>query len=194
MSYIVYSENAIQNVHTTVDDIKTIVSQLNNSAAGHDELPPSIMKQLCNEYCIPLSYITNSSIIQGDFPEELKLAKVIPIYKADNEQHIQNYRPISVNANSILYEKQFGFRQRHATSHAIMTLVEKVTKALDTGKIVVGVYLDIRKAFDSISTSILLDKFIKLEYVVIYIVYYKAIYHPEHSMLYITNVIQVHNP
>ena len=96
MSYIVYSENAIQNVHTTVDDIKTIVSQLNNSAAGQDELPPSIMKQLCNEYCIPLSYIINSSIIQGDFPEELKLAKVIPIYKADNEQHIQNYRPISV--------------------------------------------------------------------------------------------------
>ena len=38
--------------------------------------------------CIPLSYIINSSIIQGDFPEELKLAKVIPIYKADNEQHI----------------------------------------------------------------------------------------------------------
>ena len=43
-----------------------------------------------------------------------------------------------------------------------MTLVEKVTKALDTGKIVVGVYLDIRKAFDSISTSILLDKLYKI--------------------------------
>ena len=87
MSYIVYSENDIQNVHTTVDDIKTFVSQLNSSAAGHDELPPSIMKQLCNEYCILLSYIINSSITQGDFPEELKLAKVIPIYKSDNEQH-----------------------------------------------------------------------------------------------------------
>ena len=69
----------IQNVHTTVDDIKTIVSQLNNSAAGHDELPPSIMKQLCNEYCIPLSYIINSSIIQGDFPEEPKLFQSIKL-------------------------------------------------------------------------------------------------------------------
>ena len=67
-----------------------------------------------------------------------------------------------INANNILYEKQFGFRQGHATSHAIMTLVEKVTKALDTGKIVVDVYLDIRKAFDSISTSILLDKLYKI--------------------------------
>ena len=55
----------------------------------------------------------------------------------------------------------FGFRQGHATSHAIMTLVEKVTKALDTGKIVVGVYLDIRKAFDSISTRVS-DKIYKI--------------------------------
>ena len=64
MSYIDYSENTVQDVYTTVDDIKTIVSQLNNSAAGHDELSPSIMKQLCNTYCIPLSYIINFSIIQ----------------------------------------------------------------------------------------------------------------------------------
>ena len=67
-----------------------------------------------------------------------------------------------INANNILYEKQFGFCQGHATSHAIMTLVEKLTKALDTGKIVVGVYIDIRKALDSISTSILLDKLYKI--------------------------------
>ena len=100
-----------------------------------------------------------------------------------------------INANNIIYEKQFGFRQGHAISHAIMTLVEKVTKALDTGKIVVGVYLDIRKAFDSISTSILLDKLDKIGIRGnLYIVYYKAIYHPEHSMLYKMNVIQVHNP
>ena len=99
-----------------------------------------------------------------------------------------------INENNILYEKQFGFRQGHATSHAIMTLVEKVTKALDTEKIVVGVYLDIRKAFDSISTSILLDKLYKIGIVVIYVVYNKAIYHPEHIMLYIMNAIQVHNP
>ena len=70
----------------------------------------------------------------------------------------------SINANNTLYEKQFGFRQGHATSHAIMTLVAKVTKALDTGKIVVGVYLDIRKTFDSISTSIVLDKLYSIQF------------------------------
>ena len=54
------------------------------------------MKQLCTKYCVPLTYIINLSITQGDFPEELKLAKVLPIYKNDDEQLIQNYRPISV--------------------------------------------------------------------------------------------------
>ena len=182
LSYIERSNNAITDPIITVDGIKTIVSQLNNSAAGHDGLPPSIMKQLSVEFAVPLTYLIHSSIIQGDFPEELKLAKVLPIYKADDEQLIQNYRPISVlpffskvfekviyqhvldfiDSNSILYARQFGFRKGHSTSHAIITLVEKVSKALDTGKIVVGIYLDIRKAFDCVSHKILLDKLYKI--------------------------------
>ena len=64
--------------------------------------------------------------------------------------------------NNILYDKQFGFRKGHSTSHAIITLVNKVSKSLDEGKIVGGFYLDIRKAFDSISHQILLDKLHKI--------------------------------
>ena len=103
------------------------------------------------------------SVLQGDFPSEIKLAKVHPIYKADNHQLIQNYRPISVlnffskvyetviynnllhfiMENNIVYDKQFGFRKGHLTSHTIITLVNKVSKSLDKGKIVGGVYLGI---------------------------------------------------
>ena len=64
--------------------------------------------------------------------------------------------------NNILYDKQFGFRKSHSTSHAIITLVTKVSISLDERKIVGGVYLDIRKAFDSISYQILLDKLHKI--------------------------------
>ena len=93
----------------------------------------------------------------------LKLQKVLPIYKSDDKELIQNYRPISVlpffsqifeknisnhllnfiDTNNILYDNQFGFRKHHSTTHAIIILVERVSKALDTGKIVVGVYLDL---------------------------------------------------
>ena len=53
--------------------------------------------------------------------------------------HLLNF----IDTNNILYDNQFGFRENHSTTHAIITLVERVSKALDTRKIVVGVYLDL---------------------------------------------------
>ena len=93
------------------------------------------------------------SIYQGTFPESLKTARVIPIFKGENEQLVHNYRPISVlpfysnffEDNHVFYQYQFGFRKNHSTSHAIIALVEKVSKALDTGKYVMGLFLDLKK-------------------------------------------------
>ena len=58
----------------------------------------------------------------------------------------------------VFYKRQFGFRKNHSPSHAIITLVERVSKALDTGKYVVGVFLDLKKAFDTVDHNILLTK------------------------------------
>ena len=138
LSYTDYSNQCIPELVVTEDSVKSIISQLNNSAAGYDGLPASIMKQLVSAYIIPLTYKINLSIVQGYFPDEMKLAKVLPIYKVENEQLVQNYRPISVlsyfskiyerviynhiinyiDDNKILYDKQFGFRKGHSTSHA----------------------------------------------------------------------------
>ena len=60
--------------------------------------------------------------------------------------------------NNMFYKYQFEFRKTHSTSHAIITLVERVSKALATGKYVVGVFLDLNKAFDTVHHSILLKK------------------------------------
>ena len=138
---------------------------MKNSAPGFDELPAFIMKQCSKLYIKPLCRVLSLSIRQGVFPNELKLAKVLPIYKSDDKRHLKNYRPISVlpfiskilekieadsvidllEDNDILYNKQFEFRKRHSTTHAIITLTEKVTMALDSGKIVGGVFLCGRK-------------------------------------------------
>ena len=118
------------------------------------------------------------------FPAELKIARVIQLYNGDNNQLIHNHRPISalpffsrifeeeklfkyvlrfLDDNNIMYEYHFGFRKYHSTNHAIIKLVERVPKALDTGKYIVGVFLDLKKSFDTVDHCILLNKLEKYE-------------------------------
>ena len=68
--------------------------------------------------------------------------------------HLINF----IDANKILYKYQFGFRKSHSTNHAIISLVEKVNNAMDSGKISIGVFLDPRNTFDAVDHCILLDK------------------------------------
>ena len=69
-------------------------------------------------------------------------------------KHLINF----VDKNYILYKYQFGFRGQHSTNHAVITLVEKITTALDKDKIVVGCFLDLKKAFDTVNHRILISK------------------------------------
>ena len=72
---------------------------MTNSATGYDELPSSIMKQCVETYVKQLTFLINMSITQGNFPNEPKIARVIPLYKGEDTQLIENYRPISVLPN-----------------------------------------------------------------------------------------------
>ena len=77
-------------------EITETVKSLKNSSAGWDFIPGSIAKQCLKHYIKPLTYLINSSSESGTFPEELKLTKVIPIFKSGDKQDISNYRPISI--------------------------------------------------------------------------------------------------
>ena len=63
-----------------------------------------------------------------------------------------------MNINNIIYKYQFGFPQRHSTQQAIITLVNKITSSIDSGDLMIGVFLDLKKAFDTVTHSILIRK------------------------------------
>ena len=116
------------------------------------------------------------SFTSGVFPSALKLAKVIPVHKKDSKLDFSNYRPISLlsnldklleklkctrivkffNNNNLFYLLQFGFRQNYSTTHALISLTEKIGKYLDEGKFPCGIFVDLQKAFGTVEHDILL--------------------------------------
>ena len=117
-------------------------------------------------------------MIEGVFPEVLKAANVIPLFKCGDAMSFNNYRPVSLLCvlskifekimyarlndilivHKILYMYQFGFRKHHSAYMAHMVLVDKLTKCLENGDFVIGVYLEFSKAFDTVNHKILLNK------------------------------------
>ena len=115
------------------------------------------------------------SLESGIYPEALKVAKTIPIFKKGSHHLISNYRPISLlsNLNKILeklmfdrtydfldsiYDLRFGFCKKYSVNHALIKITESIRAALDSKKVACGIFIDLQKAFDTVNHSILIDK------------------------------------
>ena len=100
-------------------EVLKIISSLNNASPGWDEISSRIVKTTCHLFIEPITHILNMSLIQGVFPDELKIAKIVPIYKSENNQIINNYRPVSVLPifsklfERVLYSGLFSFVNKH---------------------------------------------------------------------------------
>ena len=160
------------------DEVTTIISNLKNSAPGDDEITAGTLKGVLAAINHLLVYILNLSLSEVLFPGELKIAYVVPIYKADDSMQFNNYRPVSLlcilskvfekvmytrllsflESQKILFDKQFGFWKQHSTYMALLILMDKLIKSIERGNYAIGVFLDFSKAFDTVNHSILLDK------------------------------------
>ena len=78
------------------NDVTLAINSLKNSSPGWDNIPTLIAKHVIHCYIKPLVFLINQSLTEGVFPDELKLAKVIPVFKAGSSMELCNYRSISV--------------------------------------------------------------------------------------------------
>ena len=163
----------------TLSEICKCLRKLRRKKAhGIDELPPNLLKDVANEISKPLAFIINKSLSSGIVPDLWKISKVTPLYKSDSKSDFSNYRPISVlpclskvieqvlhrqlsnylEKYYLLKSSQFGFRPRRSTELACNRLVDNICKNIDNGLLTGVIYLDLSKAFVTVSHSYLLSK------------------------------------
>ena len=159
-------------------EVATIIKELKNSSTSDYNV--LIIKQisLTTPLVSILTQSINASFTDGIFPQLLKTAKVIPIYKSGSKADTSNYRQISLlsifskiyektmssrlvsffNRNKTLYPRQYGFRSLHSCEHALLDAQNTILSTLDKKQVALLLLIDFSKAFDMVDHSILLNK------------------------------------
>ena len=162
--------------------MKAVENKLKNldasKAQGPDGIPPRVLKELCKELALPISVIYNKSLETGILPEEWKTAEVTAIFKKGSKSDPGNYRPVSLTCvlckvlesiirdvivshftdNNLYAECQHGFRKKRSCITQLLEVMEDFTILTEGKHSIDIVYLDFRKAFDTVPHQRLLEK------------------------------------
>lgn len=155
---------------------KVISSFQNKYSAGFDEIPMPVIKEAKIYLIHPLAHIINSSFVSGIFPNKLKISKIVTLFKKGDKTNPINYRPLSIlpaiskiyervmylqivnflNTNNLFDDEQHGFRVGKSVTTAGIEFIEGIVEAIDKGECATGIFMDISKAFDSVSHDLLI--------------------------------------
>ena len=175
LKYLTNTDKQFQLCPTTRDKVLSLLNKLNKSkATGLDMISARLIRECADLICIPICNIFNQSISQGIFPDDWKCARVTPLFKVGDRNDVNNYRPISVisvvakmferiiydqlyaylEEHSIICKYQSGFRSTHSTVTALLEATDSWAYNIDRGKINAVVFLDLKKAFDTVDHKI----------------------------------------
>ena len=179
LSQIPLSEKSVVMKQTNQSEVGKLIKSLpNKMSSGHDEINNVMLKSLCSAISYPLQLVFNQSIATGIFPDKMKIAKVIPLYKGKQRDLVINYRPISLlmtiskllekviysrfykflEKKNTLFESQYGFCTKRSCEQAILELISHLLHAHNKNLHSIRVFLDLSKAFDTLNHEVLLKK------------------------------------
>lgn len=162
---------------TSIIEIFSLLKEKNS--LDYTGMSTSFIKKIIHEISVPLSHIFNNSLRTGSLPSEFKLAKVIPVFKkGGSKTNVNDYRPISLLPifnkilekavaislkdyllnNNIIDQYQFGFLDKHSTSHPAVHLLNKISDAMNKNEFTIGIFCDLTKAFDLCPIDLALKK------------------------------------
>jgi hypothetical protein len=164
--------------NVTEEEVSTAINSLKNASPGADNIKAIHVKQISVIIAPFFKDVINTIFESGIYPDAFKTAIVIPINKSGDYSNVNDYRPISVLTTfskivekimynrlssftndhlKILYSKQFGFRKKCGTEIAAVELVDRIYSIIDNKKKASVVFMDIKKAFDTVNVSKLIE-------------------------------------
>ena len=160
-------------------EILNMIKQLDPNKSTPSLCPSNKIIKISAPVISPiLTAIFNLCLLKGIFPDQFKTSEVIPIYKSGSKFTMSNHRPIAIlspfskllekciytrvnkflNHNKLLYDSQFGFRNNASTENAVLQLYNQLLEKLSNNQISCSIFIDLKKAFDTVDHSILIRK------------------------------------